>query len=114
MWAMLVHHLECDCSEISVWRAGPMQLGDVSWHHGWTLHAAGAQPADAAPRLALSITLFEDGTRILPKRILQGRVHSEDAESYADWLPQLKDEADARHALLPLVYDAGASKRRIQ
>lgn len=53
-------------------------MGDVSWHHGWTLHAAGPQPADSPPRLALSLTYIADGTRLLPRKTLQQRVHGED------------------------------------
>lgn len=34
---------------------GPMEPGDVSWHHGWTVHAAGAQPRGTPPRLALAV-----------------------------------------------------------
>ena len=89
-----------------------MIQGDVSWHHGWTLHAAGPQPSGPRPRLALSLTWFEDGARLLPKRVLRERVHGEDRESYADWLPQLKDRAVARHDLLPLVYDGASAKGR--
>ncbi|PNH02541.1 hypothetical protein TSOC_011470, partial [Tetrabaena socialis] len=32
---------------------GPMEVGDVSWHHGWTLHCAAQQPLGTPPRLAL-------------------------------------------------------------
>ena len=90
-----------------------MKLGCVSWHHGWTLHAAGPQPAHSPPRLALSVTWFADGARLLPCQVLQQRVHDEDQESYAAWLPDLKDQAVARHRLLPLVFDAKAVGRGI-
>lgn len=46
-----------------------MAVGDVSWHHGWTLHAAGAQPRGSPPRLALAVSYFADGARLHdPKR----------------------------------------------
>lgn len=32
---------------------GPMEMGDVSWHHGWVLHCAAPQPLGTPPRLAL-------------------------------------------------------------
>lgn len=44
---------------------GRMELGDVSWHHGWTLHAAGPQPRRSPPRLALAVSYFADGARLL-------------------------------------------------
>ena len=78
----------------------------MSWHHGWVLHAAGPQPAHAAPRVALTAMYFADGARLLPRKVLQERVHSEDRESYSAWLPDLKAEGFVRHPLLPVVYDA--------
>jgi hypothetical protein len=40
------------------------------------------------------------------RRHLRRVPHSEDAATYADWLPHVKEGAPARHAALPLVYDA--------
>ena len=37
---------------------GAMALGDVSWHHGWTLHCAGGQPPGSRPRLALALKVL--------------------------------------------------------
>lgn len=95
---------------------GPLALGDVSWHHGWTLHGAPPQPPGSAPRLALAVSFFADGARLLARRkggsVRRGLLHDEDAESYADWLSALRDGAPARHALLPLVHPAGAGAAR--
>jgi hypothetical protein len=42
-----------------------MAVGDVSWHHGWTLHCAGQQPRRSEPRLAIAISYMADGARLL-------------------------------------------------
>jgi hypothetical protein len=88
-----------------------MALGDVTWHHGWTLHAAGAQPKGSRPRLALSVSYFADGARLLARKsdpsVRAARAHGEDYESYAAWIGDLKDGAVAAHPLLPLVHGGG-------
>lgn len=88
--------------------AGAMQPGDVSFHHGWTLHAAGPQPKGSPTRMALSVAFFEDGARLLPRKsdpsVYKHMLHNEDAESYMGWLPKLKDGAKAVHDSLPIVY----------
>jgi len=88
--------------------AGPMAVGDVSWHHGWCLHAAAPQPPKTPPRLALAVCYFADGARLLARRsdpsVHQDMLHDEDAESYGSWLGQLPDGSIARHLQLPLVF----------
>lgn len=88
-----------------------MDAGDVSWHHGWLLHAAPAQPRHSRARLALAVSYFGDGARI--SRLQQcgaGEERSdklEDLESFADWVGRgpgkLAPGAVARHALTPLI-----------
>ncbi|KXZ56249.1 hypothetical protein GPECTOR_1g217 [Gonium pectorale] len=98
---------------------GPMEVGDVSWHHGWTLHCAAPQPVNTPPRLALSVAFFADGARLLARRsdpsVRAELLHDEDEESYSAWLPALakgkgKDGAVARHKLLPVVWPLDASE----
>lgn len=45
-----------------------MKVGDVSFHSGWLLHSAGPQPRGTAPRLALAVSYFADGARLLDAR----------------------------------------------
>ena len=88
-----------------------MEVGDVSFHHGWTLHTAPAQPKKSEARLALSITYFADGARLLPRRgkaVRRHLQHHEDYESYSGWINDLRDGAVAQHDLLPVVYPPGA------
>eukprot|EP00877_Chromochloris_zofingiensis_P011917 jgi/Chrzof1/697/Cz01g25070.t1 len=87
---------------------GPMQLGDVSWHHGWTLHSAGSQPPGTPPRAALAVSYFADGAKLLARKtdpsILKILLHDEDAESYMDWVKDVADGAVVSHDATPLVY----------
>lgn len=41
-----------------------VSAGDVTWHHGWTLHSSPGNKRDR-PRVALAISYFRDGTRLL-------------------------------------------------
>jgi len=93
--------------------AGPMALGDVSFHHGWMVHSAAPQPPGTQPRRALTVSFFADGARLLPREgsrlaaarhLKPGVLHSEDAESYGSWLRDLKGGARAVHEQLPLVW----------
>ncbi|CAL8470739.1 g10281 [Coccomyxa elongata] len=87
---------------------GKMDLGDVSWHHGWVLHYAPPQPLDSPPRMALAVSYFADGARIRQAEWSRADCMLEDSESYANWLGpgpgKVQRGAVARHALLPLVY----------
>ncbi len=86
-----------------------MEIGDVSWHHGWLLHYAPPQPLDSWPRMALAVSYFADGARTQAPGQHQGDDDSklEDLESYADWLGpgpgRVQHGSVARHALLPVV-----------
>lgn len=88
--------------------AGAMSVGDVSWHHGWTLHAAAPQLPGSSQRLALAVSFFADGAKLLARRsdpsVYEHMLHDEDAESYGCWLHDMKMGAVARHAMLPVVY----------
>lgn len=85
-----------------------MAVGDVSWHHGWCLHAAAPQPPKSQPRLALAVCYFADGARLLARRsdpsVHKGMLHDEDVESYGSWLREVPDGGVARHPQLPVVY----------
>jgi hypothetical protein len=93
---------------------GAMEVGDVSWHHGWTLHCAGPQPEGTPPRVALAISFFADGARLVPRRkktdpsVHLSMMHTEDAETFEGWRSSLKDGAIAAHPLLPIVWPSKA------
>lgn len=85
--------------------AGALALGDATWHHGWTLHCAGANGL-RAPRRALALSFFADGATRLATDAKRA-VHAEDAESYSAWIADVRPGAPARHRLLPVVWDGG-------
>jgi hypothetical protein len=92
--------------------AGAMQVGDVSAHHGWTLHMAEGQAPGSRQRLALAVSFFGDGARVLDwsrdrtlRPELRAQQFEEDCESYDSWYSSLKGASFARHADLPLVFD---------
>ena len=86
--------------------AGKMDLGDVSWHHGWLLHSAPGQQGPA--RTALAVSYFGDGARVRSmQRAGADASELEDLESYADWAGsapgKLRPGSLARHALTPVI-----------
>ncbi|KAK9800783.1 hypothetical protein WJX73_002660 [Symbiochloris irregularis] len=92
-----------------------MEVGDVSFHHGWTLHTAPPQPQQSQLRTALSITYFADGARLLDSSdtsVRKSLHHQEDLESYAGWVGDVVKGDVARHELLPLVYPLQGSPRQ--
>ena len=87
---------------------GALEVGDATWHHGWTLHTANGNPLRHA-RVALAFSYFADGAKRLPREGSR-RPHAEDAESYAAWTKgrgAVKPGRPAAHRLLPLVWAAG-------
>jgi hypothetical protein len=84
-----------------------MAVGDVSWHHGWTLHAAGEQPVGTPPRMALAVSYFADGARLLDAdaaSVRRSLLHDEDDEGTQGWRDALRGGALARHPLLPVAW----------
>lgn len=68
---------------------------------------AGPQPKGTPPRAALAISYFADGARLLAHRtdpsVHKHLLHTEDSESYKDWIGDMQDGAAAVHSCLPLV-----------
>jgi hypothetical protein len=87
-----------------------MSVGDVSCHHGWTLHMAPPLPEDAQPRAALAVSYFDaDRTRVLDwahdASLKPAMQHSEDLESYEGWLAEVTPVAE--HPSLELLQRSG-------
>lgn len=57
---------------------GPYDMGDVSFHYGWTLHHTGPNQT-SRPRSAMTIIYMEDGMRLAPA---QRRQHLADREAF--------------------------------
>jgi hypothetical protein len=68
---------------------------------------APGQPLGSCPRAALTISYFADGARVHnwagDTSLNASMRHSEDLESYPDWLSCLKDGSRAVHVDLPLL-----------
>lgn len=58
--------------------AAPFELGDVSFHSGWTFHHTGRN-ATARPRAVMTIIYMEDGIRLAPSQRPQ---HELDREAF--------------------------------
>jgi ectoine hydroxylase-related dioxygenase (phytanoyl-CoA dioxygenase family) len=77
----------------------PFDLGEVSFHYGWTFHRAGANRT-AEPRRVMTIIYMEDGCRVSPPK------NRNQANDLARWMPGLKPGDLAASPLNPLLYSA--------
>ena len=79
----------------------PFDLGEVSYHYGWTFHRAGPN-VGTAPRRVMTIIYVEDGCRVCE---LKNKNHHADL---AAWIPgrQPGDLVDTE--LNPVLYRVGA------
>jgi ectoine hydroxylase-related dioxygenase (phytanoyl-CoA dioxygenase family) len=77
----------------------PFDLGEVSFHYGWTFHRAGPNVSDQ-PRKVMTVIYMEDGCRIIPPKY---KAHENDLKN---WMPGLKPGDIAASKLNPLLYRA--------
>ena len=75
----------------------PFDLGEVSFHYGWTFHRAGANRS-ADPRRVMTIIYMEDGCRVIEPK---NKNHINDL---ARWMPGLKPGDVAASKLNPRLY----------
>jgi ectoine hydroxylase-related dioxygenase (phytanoyl-CoA dioxygenase family) len=79
------------------------EVGDCTWHHGWTLHCAPGNDLPAA-RYALSISFVADETALLND---EGHIRypdDEDMQSYSEWIGDIGWGGIAEHPFTPVVY----------
>lgn len=79
------------------------EVGDCTWHHGWTLHCA---PGNTLPeaRYALSLSFVADETALLNE---EGHIRypdDEDMQSYSEWINDIGWGGIAEHPYTPIVY----------
>ncbi len=72
-------------------------LGEISYHSGWTFHRAAANNSDR-PRKVMTIIYMEDGCRVLTPKY---KAHESDL---ANWLPGLKPGDVAASPLNPVIW----------
>ena len=78
----------------------PFDLGEVSYHYGWTYHRAGPNTSDR-PRRVMTIIYMEDGMRLAaPKNKAQ-------ENDWRDWLPGAQIGQAISTELNPVLYRAG-------
>ena len=90
---------------------GALALGDVSWHHGWTLHSA-SENNDPHDRFAFPISYFaDDGKARLTSYPLYMFERNEDMPSHAAWLDDfdIGDNIVHDHFLLPSLSSSSSS-----
>ncbi len=75
----------------------PMQVGDVTFHSGWTLHMAPGNSGDYT-REVMTVIYFEDGINALTP---DNENRQNDLES---WLPGIEPGTVAASALNPVLY----------
>lgn len=77
----------------------PFELGEVSFHYGWTFHRAGPNTSNR-PRAVMTIIYMEDGIRLISPK---NKNHQLDWDT---WMPGLKVGEVAATKLNPLIYSA--------
>ena len=77
--------------------SGPFDLGEVSYHSGWTFHRAGANTTDDV-RAVMTVIYMEDGIRVTE---LERPEHQADRDAF---LPGLQPNDEAITEYNPLLY----------
>lgn len=78
---------------------GPYDLGEVSFHAGWTFHRAGPNTS-AAPRAVMTVIYIEDGIRLIQPR------HKNHENDWNTWMPGVQIGAVVDSPMNPLLYRA--------
>ena len=78
---------------------GPFDLGDVSFHAGWTFHRAGANSTDR-PREVMTMIYMDESIRVIAPK---NKNHVMDMER---WMPGLKPGDVLSSALNPVIYSS--------
>lgn len=76
----------------------PYDLGEVSFHYGWTFHRAGPNRS-SRPRAVMTMIYMEAGMRVAPP------ANPQQVNDLATWLPGLKAGEIAGSALNPILYE---------
>lgn len=76
---------------------GPFDLGEVSFHYGWTYHRAGANKSGKV-RSVMTIIYIEDGIRVIEP------LHDNHRSDLKNWMPGVKVGDIAASPLNPVLY----------
>jgi ectoine hydroxylase-related dioxygenase (phytanoyl-CoA dioxygenase family) len=83
-------------------REEPFELGEVSFHLGWTFHRAGAN-ASADPRSVMTVIYMDSATR------LKAPVNDNQRNDWAQWCPGALVDEVIRTPKNPLIYQRAAT-----
>jgi ectoine hydroxylase-related dioxygenase (phytanoyl-CoA dioxygenase family) len=75
----------------------PYELGEVSYHYGWTFHRAGGNSSNK-PRAVMTIIYMEDGIRLITPK------HKHHQQDWDAWLPGCKVGEIANSDLNPVLW----------
>jgi hypothetical protein len=75
----------------------PYELGEVSYHYGWTFHRAGGNSSER-PRAVMTVIYMEDGIRLIKP---SNKHHQAD---WAAWLPDCQIGEVANSSLNPVLW----------
>jgi len=76
---------------------GPFDLGDVSFHYGWTFHRAGPNTTPH-PRAVMTVIYIEDGIRVAEP------TNKNQIDDINKWMPGLKPGDLVASELNPVIY----------
>ena len=77
----------------------PFDLGEVSFHSGWTFHRASPNTSDR-PRAVMTIIYMEDGIKLIAPK------HKNHENDWVTWMPGAKVGKSVATVLNPLIYSA--------
>lgn len=80
--------------------AGPFNLGEVSFHSGWTFHRAGPN-LSATPRSVMTMIYMDADIRVIEP------VNAPQKNDLANWLPGLKPGDIAASSINPVLFERG-------
>jgi ectoine hydroxylase-related dioxygenase (phytanoyl-CoA dioxygenase family) len=76
---------------------GPYDLGEVSYHSGWTFHRAGAN-SSSNPRAVMTMIYIEDGIKLIEPK------HKNHQSDWDMWMPGVEIGAEIDSPLNPVLY----------
>jgi ectoine hydroxylase-related dioxygenase (phytanoyl-CoA dioxygenase family) len=80
---------------------GPFDLGEVSFHSGWTFHRASPNTSDR-PRAVMTVIYMEDGIKLVTPK------HKNHENDWAAWMPGAHVGEAVATPLNPVIYSAHA------
>jgi ectoine hydroxylase-related dioxygenase (phytanoyl-CoA dioxygenase family) len=83
----------------------PFELGEISYHYGWTFHRAGGNSSDK-PRAVMTVIYMEDGIRLIKPR------NQHQQRDWDAWLPGCKIGEIANSKLNPVIWRDETIMRR--